>query len=67
MMTLSLMMMAFMMLMLVLVLVLMMMWITWGAGSVIEGYDEVVKKIEEVGSSSGTTSKDVVIEDCGEL
>jgi len=36
-------------------------------GSVIEGYDEVVKKIEEVGSSSGTTSKDVVIEDCGEL
>eukprot|EP00959_Pyramimonas_sp_CCMP1952_P014616 309511-Pyramimonas_sp.AAC.1 len=34
---------------------------------VIEGYEEVVKKIEEVGSGSGSTSKDVVIEDCGEL
>uniref|UniRef100_A0A7S0QYU3 peptidylprolyl isomerase n=1 Tax=Pyramimonas obovata TaxID=1411642 RepID=A0A7S0QYU3_9CHLO len=36
-------------------------------GEVVEGYDEVVEKIEEVGSSSGSTSKDVVIEDCGEL
>lgn len=35
-------------------------------GKVIEGY-EVVKKIEEVGSQSGTTSKKVVISDCGEL
>eukprot|EP00239_Pterosperma_sp_CCMP1384_P004957 CAMPEP_0197844488 /NCGR_PEP_ID=MMETSP1438-20131217/1476_1 /TAXON_ID=1461541 /ORGANISM="Pterosperma sp., Strain CCMP1384" /LENGTH=354 /DNA_ID=CAMNT_0043455299 /DNA_START=81 /DNA_END=1145 /DNA_ORIENTATION=- len=36
-------------------------------GEVIEGYDEVVKKIEEVGSGDGATSKDVVIEDCGQL
>mmetsp|Transcript_18728 Transcript_18728/g.33894 ORF Transcript_18728/g.33894 Transcript_18728/m.33894 type:complete len:256 (+) Transcript_18728:63-830(+) len=35
-------------------------------GKVIEGY-EVVKKIEAVGSGSGTTSKKVVISDCGEL
>ncbi|CAJ1405129.1 unnamed protein product [Effrenium voratum] len=35
-------------------------------GEVLEGY-EVVKKMEEVGQSSGTPSKQVVIEDCGEL
>lgn len=36
-------------------------------GEVLEGYDDVVKKMEAEGSSSGTTSKKVVIEDCGEL
>merc|ERR1712241_943674 len=35
-------------------------------GSVVEGMD-VVKKIEAVGSNSGSTSKKVVIEDCGQL
>jgi len=35
-------------------------------GNVVTGMD-VVKAIEKVGSSSGTTSKKVVIEDCGEL
>lgn len=35
-------------------------------GSVVEGMD-IVKKIEEVGSESGKTSKKVVVEDCGEL
>merc|ERR1712060_746156 len=34
-------------------------------GEVIEGYAEVVKNMEAVGSSSGTPSKKVVIEDCG--
>merc|ERR1719263_2464575 len=36
-------------------------------GEVLEGYDEVVKKIEALGTSSGTTSKPVVIADCGVL
>eukprot|EP00435_Cladocopium_sp_Y103_P039784 s331_g10.t1 len=36
-------------------------------GEVLEGYEEVVKKMEAVGQSSGETSKKVVIEDCGEL
>merc|ERR1711897_34175 len=36
-------------------------------GEVLEGYDEVVKKMEDMGSSSGTVSKKVVIEDCGVL
>jgi len=36
-------------------------------GEVLEGYAEVVQKMEEVGQSSGTPSKKVVIEDCGEL
>ena len=36
-------------------------------GEVLEGYDEVVKKMEAVGQSSGDTAKKVVIEDCGEL
>jgi len=36
-------------------------------GEVMEGYDEVVKKMEAVGSSAGTPSKTVVIEDCGTL
>merc|ERR1719262_641027 len=36
-------------------------------GEVLEGYADVVKKTEEVGASSGTPSKKVVIEDCGEL
>ena len=35
-------------------------------GKVIEGMD-VVKAIEKVGSGSGTTSKPVVIADCGQL
>lgn len=35
-------------------------------GKVIQGMD-VVKAIEQVGSRSGTTSKPVVIADCGEL
>merc|ERR1712228_25571 len=36
-------------------------------GEVLEGYAEVVKKMEDVGSSSGTPNKKVVIEDCGML
>merc|ERR1719162_2088339 len=36
-------------------------------GEVLTGYADVVKKMEEVGVSSGTPSKKVVIEDCGEL
>lgn len=36
-------------------------------GEVLEGYNEVVKKMEALGSSSGTPSKPVVIEDCGAL
>jgi len=36
-------------------------------GEVLEGYEEVVKKMEEVGTSSGTPSQKVLIEDCGEL
>jgi len=36
-------------------------------GSVVEGYDEVVRKMEGVGSGSGKTSKPVVIADCGQL
>jgi len=36
-------------------------------GEVVEGYDTVVKQMEAVGSSSGSTSKDVVIKDCGLL
>merc|ERR1712186_269639 len=35
-------------------------------GSVVEGMD-VVKKIEAVGSSSGKTSRPVVVADCGQL
>lgn len=35
-------------------------------GQVVKGMD-VVKKIEAVGSGSGTTSAKVVIEDCGEM
>lgn len=35
-------------------------------GSVVEGI-EVVQKMEAVGSSSGKTSKPVVIADCGQL
>lgn len=35
-------------------------------GKVVEGMD-VVKKIEAFGSSSGKTSKKVVIADCGQL
>jgi len=36
-------------------------------GEVLEGYADVVKKMEAVGSSGGTPSKEVVIADCGEL
>ena len=35
-------------------------------GKVVEGMD-VVKKVESYGSSSGRTSKKLVIDDCGEL
>jgi peptidylprolyl isomerase len=35
-------------------------------GEVVDGYD-IVKTIEKYGSSSGATSKKIVIEDCGEL
>jgi len=35
-------------------------------GNVVDGMD-VVKSIEKVGSQSGTTSKPVLIADCGEL
>merc|ERR1711908_150923 len=35
-------------------------------GSVVQGMD-VIKKIEAVGSSSGATSKKVVIADCGQI
>lgn len=34
-------------------------------GEVLEGYAEVVQKMEAVGSSSGDTSKKVLIDDCG--
>ncbi len=37
-------------------------------GEVIEGYDQVVKAMEKVGSREGTISGDpLVIADCGEL
>jgi len=36
-------------------------------GEVLKGYKEVVKKMEAVGSGGGSTSKDVVIVDCGVL
>lgn len=36
-------------------------------GEVLEGYDSVVAKMEELGSSGGETSKKVVIEECGVL
>merc|ERR1712224_131551 len=35
-------------------------------GRVVEGYDEVIKAIEKVGSGSGATSKPVVIANCGQ-
>jgi len=34
---------------------------------VIEGYDDVVKAIEGVGSQAGPTSKEVKITECGEI
>mmetsp|Transcript_26044 Transcript_26044/g.56519 ORF Transcript_26044/g.56519 Transcript_26044/m.56519 type:complete len:184 (+) Transcript_26044:124-675(+) len=36
-------------------------------GEVVEGYQEVVKKMEAAGSGSGTTSGEVKIVECGEL
>mmetsp|Transcript_604 Transcript_604/g.1437 ORF Transcript_604/g.1437 Transcript_604/m.1437 type:complete len:282 (-) Transcript_604:388-1233(-) len=36
-------------------------------GEVLSGYNEVVKAMEKVGSDDGKPSKEVVIEDCGEL
>ncbi|XP_064634626.1 peptidyl-prolyl cis-trans isomerase-like [Lineus longissimus] len=36
-------------------------------GNVVEGYKEVVDKMEAVGSNGGQTSKKVTIENCGEL
>ena len=35
-------------------------------GSVVEGMD-VVQKLEELGSRSGRTSKEVIVADCGQL
>ena len=35
-------------------------------GSVVDGLD-VVKKVESYGSSSGRTSKKIVVADCGQL
>ena len=35
-------------------------------GKVVEGMD-VVRKMETMGSSGGSTSKKILIEDCGEL
>ncbi|KAL8565503.1 hypothetical protein ACOMHN_049479 [Nucella lapillus] len=36
-------------------------------GTVVEGFDDVVKKMESYGSDSGKTSKKLVIADCGQL
>ena len=36
-------------------------------GKVVEGYEDVVKRMEAVGSGSGKTSKPVAIADCGQL
>jgi len=36
-------------------------------GKAVDGYDDVVKKIEKVGSGSGKCSKEVKIADCGQL
>lgn len=36
-------------------------------GEVIEGYEDVVKKMEALGSDDGSTSKKITIEDCGVL
>jgi len=35
-------------------------------GKVVSGYEDVIKKIEAVGSQNGKTSKKVVIADCGQ-
>merc|ERR1711924_529081 len=34
-------------------------------GEVVSGYDSVVKKMEALGTSSGSTSKKITIADCG--
>jgi peptidylprolyl isomerase len=36
-------------------------------GEVVEGYEEVVKKMEEMGSMQGKTENDLTIADCGVL
>uniref|UniRef100_A0A6B2LMC8 Peptidyl-prolyl cis-trans isomerase n=1 Tax=Arcella intermedia TaxID=1963864 RepID=A0A6B2LMC8_9EUKA len=36
-------------------------------GKVVKGYDEVVKKMERVGSENGATKQKVVITNCGQL
>ena len=36
-------------------------------GKVVEGFEEVVKEIEKVGSGSGKTKHPVEIADCGQL
>eukprot|EP00475_Leptophrys_vorax_P010840 TRINITY_DN17405_c0_g1_i2.p2 TRINITY_DN17405_c0_g1~~TRINITY_DN17405_c0_g1_i2.p2 ORF type:complete len:106 (+),score=39.01 TRINITY_DN17405_c0_g1_i2:355-672(+) len=36
-------------------------------GEVVEGYDSVVKAIEEHGSDSGKTDAEIKISDCGQL
>jgi peptidylprolyl isomerase len=36
-------------------------------GEVVEGYEEVVKKMEALGSHQGKTEKDITIADCGVL
>ena len=36
-------------------------------GKVVEGLDDIVKKMESYGSDSGKTSKKITIADCGQL
>lgn len=36
-------------------------------GKVIEGFEDVVKQAEAVGSQGGKTSKEVIITNCGQL
>ena len=36
-------------------------------GKVVEGLDDVVKKVESYGSRDGKTSKKITIADCGQL
>ena len=36
-------------------------------GEVVEGYEDVVKKMEALGSAGGKTSADITIADCGAL
>eukprot|EP00929_Paragymnodinium_shiwhaense_P108850 TRINITY_DN75195_c0_g1_i1.p1 TRINITY_DN75195_c0_g1~~TRINITY_DN75195_c0_g1_i1.p1 ORF type:complete len:486 (+),score=133.11 TRINITY_DN75195_c0_g1_i1:164-1459(+) len=38
-----------------------------GFGEVLEGYDDVVRKLDNIGSDDGEPSRDVVVVDCGEI